>query len=86
MDAKTIKNFNKQLAEWSTGKTSLQNFPKLASALDPAMSEALEGIYCGRHAKDDPAASARANTQIPGTNKYITFGWYGRKEGFPPVV
>jgi len=68
MNRLDVTKLNKGLANLSTGKTGLQDFVTLASRLDPGISKALEGIYCG--------PSGSVHEQIPDTRYWIAFGWY----------
>jgi hypothetical protein len=74
-----VTKLNKELTKLSTGRTGLQDFVTLASRLDPRISKALEGIYCG--------TSGSVHEQIPDTRYWIAFGWYADpKSDNPPKV
>ena len=78
---------NKALAALSDGSTYLQDFITLASQIDPAISQALAGIYCGAQDSVIPTACASLHEPIEGTKYWLRVGWYADKDStLPPKV
>ena len=81
------KIINNALASLSDGKTNLQDFITRASQLDPAISQALAGIYCGTCDKQIPTACATLHEPLEGTKYWLRVGWYADPNStYPPKV
>ena len=68
IDPAQLKRMKKEILALDRKNLSLDEWLKIAAQIDPLISVAIEGIYCGEE--------GTAHEQLGNTRYWITYGWH----------